>query len=168
VRIGTDAQPVVGVQELFAPAQFFDMSDDDKLAAPSFESMDAGFSVGAAGYAFDFSSRVTSPFHYTDIVVGADGAPELQDNPHEENPLRVMTLALVGPAGSAASRRTLRNRFAAPVSVLAPTVRAARWAGVSSGGTTAMTTWAEARGHILAAADPRVWTIVPATEMAGS
>ena len=38
-----------GVRELFAPAQFFDMSDDEKLAAPSFEAMDAGVTFGDGG-----------------------------------------------------------------------------------------------------------------------
>ena len=34
------------------------MSDDDKLAAPSFESMDAGVTIGDAGYAFSHADRV--------------------------------------------------------------------------------------------------------------
>ena len=57
------------------PGQFFDMSDDDRLAAPSYESMDAGVSFGDGGYTADFGAAVRSPFAYTDIVIGPDGKP---------------------------------------------------------------------------------------------
>jgi hypothetical protein len=45
------AQPVSGtaVADYFAPAQFRTMSDQDKLSAPSFESMTAGATLGSAG-----------------------------------------------------------------------------------------------------------------------
>jgi hypothetical protein len=33
------------VQELFAPANFFELSDDDKLSTPSFERMKSGFKI---------------------------------------------------------------------------------------------------------------------------
>ena len=35
-------------QAPFAPAQFFEMTDDEKLAAPSFETMEAGAVFGEA------------------------------------------------------------------------------------------------------------------------
>ena len=47
------------LRELFAPGQFFDMSDDDKLVAPSFESMDAGVTIGEAGYAIGHADRAS-------------------------------------------------------------------------------------------------------------
>lgn len=37
------------VRDIFAPAQFFDLTDDEKLSRPSFEEFDAGLSFGAAG-----------------------------------------------------------------------------------------------------------------------
>ena len=40
------AQGVAAVRAQFAPAQFFELSDDEKLAAPSFEEMDAGIVIG--------------------------------------------------------------------------------------------------------------------------
>ncbi len=45
--IGPNEQKRSSVRELFAPGQFFDMSDDDRLAAPSFESMVAGVTIGS-------------------------------------------------------------------------------------------------------------------------
>jgi hypothetical protein len=155
------------VQELFAPAQYFDMSDDDKLAAPSFEAMDAGVVLGADGYTFDFGARVASPFTYTDIAVGPGGVPVTHDDPHGESGERVLALTMLSAASGAATRRTLTWRFEAPVHPLAPTVTPRGWAAVASDGGAAVRTptWAEARGHVLAASDPSTWVIVPGSEM---
>jgi hypothetical protein len=49
VQLGEDT-PIsnpVPVQESFAPAQFFDMEDQEKLASPSFKSFDSGVRIGA-------------------------------------------------------------------------------------------------------------------------
>src|SRR4029079_15465603 len=51
--IGPVVATTASVQEMFAPGQFFDMSDDDKLAAPSYEAMDAGVEFGDGGYTAD-------------------------------------------------------------------------------------------------------------------
>jgi hypothetical protein len=40
------------VKDFFAPAQFLDLSEDEKLAAPSFEAMTAGIIVGAESFLF--------------------------------------------------------------------------------------------------------------------
>jgi hypothetical protein len=39
----------VGVTDYFAPAQFLTLSDDEKLARPSFEPMQAGVTIGSSG-----------------------------------------------------------------------------------------------------------------------
>jgi hypothetical protein len=168
--LGAVDQSKTAVKERFAPAQFFDMSDDDKLAAPSFEPMDAGVVFGEGGYRVGFAARETSPFHYTDILVGADGEPVTQPDPHAEDGSRVLVLTMVSPAGGAATRRTLTRRFEAPARTDAPTVHPGGWAAVAAAGPApaATTTWAEARGQVLAANDPSQWLIVPAHELAGS
>lgn len=43
------------VQDFFAPAQFIEMTDDEKLSRPSFESMDAGLTIGSNR--IDFTSN---------------------------------------------------------------------------------------------------------------
>lgn len=163
--IGSAGLQASGMQERFAPAQFFDMTDDDKLAAPSFESMDAGITFGADGYNTDFAARSTSAFQYTDILIGPDGATEPQPEPHQEDGGRVLVLTMLSAAGTSATRRSLTQRFAAPVRASAPTLNPTGWAAVSAQTTAATTTWAEARGHVLASADPSAWVIVPASEM---
>jgi hypothetical protein len=49
VRLGADALSPAPAQESFAPAQFFDMGDEEKLASPSFKRFDSGVRVGEAG-----------------------------------------------------------------------------------------------------------------------
>jgi hypothetical protein len=46
VRIGADQAPVGATREEFAPAQFFEMSDAEKLSRPSFSEFDAGVAIG--------------------------------------------------------------------------------------------------------------------------
>lgn len=46
VRLGGAEAPIGTVQEQFAPAQFFEMTDAEKLSRPSFASYDAGILIG--------------------------------------------------------------------------------------------------------------------------
>src|SRR4029077_9772771 len=52
VSLGAQSQTTQAVKEFFAPAQFFEMSDDEKLSRPSFEAMAAGVTIGSAEFAF--------------------------------------------------------------------------------------------------------------------
>src|SRR5439155_5610815 len=56
------------IKDLFAAAQFFDMSDDEKLARPSFESFDAGLRFGTGGMVHS-SAIATTTFEYETKVV---------------------------------------------------------------------------------------------------
>ena len=51
----------------FAPAQFFKLSDDEKLSRPGFEALEAGKRIGSSG--FDHPAGVETTFGYEDIVV---------------------------------------------------------------------------------------------------
>jgi hypothetical protein len=46
VSLGGQSAPFTKIRDKFAPAQFEQMKDQDKLSRPSFEDRDAGFSVG--------------------------------------------------------------------------------------------------------------------------
>jgi hypothetical protein len=52
VSLRGDGLPYTIVREQFAPAQFENLSDQDKLSRPSFEDADAGFSTGGDQIAF--------------------------------------------------------------------------------------------------------------------
>jgi hypothetical protein len=166
--IGPNAQATTSVREMFAPGQFFDMSDDDRLAAPSFESMEAGVSFGDGGYTADFGARVTSAFAYTDIVVGLDGKPVLQPDPHVQEGSSVLVMTQRSPAALARTRQTLAARFAAPAVFVAPAVTTTTWAAVAvATGEPVATgpTWAEARAQVT---DTARWALVPRFELAAS
>ena len=55
------------------PAQFFAMTDDEKLASPSFEEMDAGLVFGSDAVGFDELQIVAAPLEYESIVIDAAG-----------------------------------------------------------------------------------------------
>jgi hypothetical protein len=72
-----NTQPQGGnpVRDQFAPAQFFAMSDDEKLAGPSFEEMDAGLVFGSEAVSFDAAQIVAAPLMNEPIVVDDMNAP---------------------------------------------------------------------------------------------
>ena len=163
--IGRKSQGKNGVSELFAPAQYFDMTDEDKLAAPSFEAMDAGVTFGDAAYTA--GPGKTSPFEYTDIVIGADGNPVLQPDPYRQDGPTVLVMTFVSAAGASRIRRPVEKRFAAPVSAAAPSINPAGWVAAAIGGpqpTDAKLTWAEARG---AAVERLGVVVIPRSEVVG-
>src|SRR5581483_8495834 len=71
VSLRGDALPYTVVREQFAPAQFENLSDEDKLSRPSFEDGDAGFSTGGDQVAFGktFALDVT----FNDIYIDDKG-----------------------------------------------------------------------------------------------
>ncbi len=159
--LGDHGQDPESVKELFAPGQYFDLSDDERLAAPSFESMDAGVTFGDGGYTL--GTPQASPFDYTDITVDAQGNPVPEDDLHHQG--LVLDLLLLSAAHRAPARRTMDQRFAAPVSDAAPSVNPAGFAAVASEGpapTETNLTWIEAAAQ---AQDGRV--VVPSSELVG-
>ena len=58
----------------FAPAQFFEMSDEARLASPSFEPMQAGMRIGSPEFAFGFAQRVESALEYETRIVDRKAA----------------------------------------------------------------------------------------------
>jgi hypothetical protein len=59
------------VKDFFAPSQFLELSDEEKLAAPSFELMNAGLNAGVTGLTFSDNPQdiVESAIKYETIVV---------------------------------------------------------------------------------------------------
>ncbi|MFF5713808.1 DUF6603 domain-containing protein [Streptomyces sp. NPDC012756] len=105
--------PLTPTREYFAPAQFLDLTDDQKLSAPSFELLTAGASAeGVTGRARERAGVFASTVDYEEV---------LQDGPHRVEgdagtPVAFGTAGLrtaAGPAARAATRRTGRQRFTA-------------------------------------------------------
>lgn len=60
------------VQDDFAPAQFDDMSNPERLGAPSFEKMDCGIAFSVAGFSFVEAEALDIPASYEETVIYAD------------------------------------------------------------------------------------------------
>jgi hypothetical protein len=66
------------VKDFFAPAQFLELSDDERLAAPSFEPMVAGVSVGQQGVQFTADDRDVledETIVYETIIIDGEAPP---------------------------------------------------------------------------------------------
>ncbi len=98
------------VRDDFAPAQFFEMSDEAKLAAPSYESMDAGVRFGAPDYAFELASGLASPLDYETVIVDAQAAPDEVPPPYRLSDVLLDLHASVGAAGRSALRSVAASR----------------------------------------------------------
>jgi hypothetical protein len=165
VTIGDNEQVVTPVRDLFAPAQFFDLTDDEKLAAPSFEEMDAGLAFGDVEYSFANGRRENSKFEYTEILVDENGTPHRQEK-READGVWVIKMLSFGAAALAPTRRGPAERFAAVVRDDVPQLRPRGWAVAepgSAGTTSGATTWAEAKA--VADRSPGRRVLVPVTEI---
>ena len=158
------------VRASFAPSQFFAMSDDDKLAAPSFEVMDAGIAIGSGEVAFD--EIVPAPLTYQAIVVDTMPQPSTQTDRYHLPPTRLLFHARSGAAARAPARRVGLARFTTADAPAAATLNPERWTIRSFDEATAATvdpnvkTWSDYRASLArlnrAAAN---WQMVPTHEL---
>ncbi|MEO8153873.1 MAG: DUF6603 domain-containing protein [Rhizobacter sp.] len=97
----------------FASAQFFAMSDDEKLAAPALEEMGSGLAFGGSGAQFAAIDCVGAPLAYEQIVVDDLAAPPPpRDRPRVGLALeRLQAWSATGAAAKAPLRSTGRARF---------------------------------------------------------
>lgn len=163
-------------RDLFAPAQFFELSDEDKLASPSFEEMDSGivFTSNAVLTEESRALRANAPLVYHTFLLDENGlmssAPDYTPNEH-----RVRQQALFA-AVAKRSLRTMglgrfRNEDAVPaVKVVRPGWRIASVEDlqVLSPDAPAVGTWGEARAALKLmkgqAALVGKWQLVPEYE----
>lgn len=104
-------------KDFFAPAQFLALSDDEKLAAPSFERMTAGLSVGAESFLFatnDADILEDEAITYETIIVDREREEE-DGKPREKPPLFAISAEFLDRhiALGAAARSELRQVGAA-------------------------------------------------------
>jgi hypothetical protein len=164
------------VQDQFAPAQYFELSDDEKLAAPSFETMDAGLIFGDTAVSFDAGQLVAAPLQYEQIVIDDLAAPPPDPGPRRPSyTLRADQLFALSNSGAAA-RAPIRTaglaRFRAADAQAGAVLQAPDWRivpiadGLPAALDPTVKTWTE---H-LAALDmlnrrAATWQIVPAHEL---
>jgi hypothetical protein len=114
LRIGSGTVPSEPVQDDFAPAQFFDLSDEEKLARPSFERHDAGVKMDAVPAASGAS--IPKALDYETFYVDDPGGAVRPDPPTVRPWLLadLQSILAMGSAGRAATARTANRRYQAP------------------------------------------------------
>jgi hypothetical protein len=120
VSLGGQNQTLQPVREFFAPAEFLEMSDNEKLSRPSFEAMTAGVNMATNEFAFTTEPtdwlEVEAIEYETWIVDDADKPPRAS-RPETPNQRYVLTKELLGKqarfgaAGNSELRRTGRAKY---------------------------------------------------------
>jgi hypothetical protein len=126
-NLGGQDQPTAPVRDFFAPAQFIELTDDQKLSRPSFEVMDAGISFGSDALSFtsetkDWLEVKTIEFE-TWILDNETGEarrseaekPQPQQPPlfYQLNRTLLLQQARFGAAGSSELRRSGKAKYRA-------------------------------------------------------
>jgi hypothetical protein len=101
------------LQDSFAPAQYQEMSDDEKLARPAFESQDAGLQFGAEEVAYRYEVLPDTAIAYETLMIDPTRPPEEAPvtAPYVLPQTALDALVSLGAAGQAAIRRTGASRY---------------------------------------------------------
>lgn len=127
VNLGGQEQTGTAVKDFFAPAQFIELTDDQKLSRPSFEAMDAGISFGSEAIMFtsdtkDWLEVKTIEFEtwIMDSETGEARRSEAEKPQPQQPPLfyqlshtLLLQQARFGAAGSSALRQTGKAKYRA-------------------------------------------------------
>jgi hypothetical protein len=82
------------LDEQFARAQFFDLTDEEKLTSPPFESMPAGVQIGSTG--LNSGPGAVADAEYDTLIYDAATGASTPDAPYTPDSARLETLARVG------------------------------------------------------------------------
>ena len=157
------------------------MSDDEKLAAPSFEMMQSGCVFGSAATQFDElpTRLIAAPLDYQTIVIGEDApaaaAAKLATaaaTPYIMTPEQLKSFSRCGSVARAALRRVARARFRNAAAPAPAALNPKRWSIVPRASGAAATlapelrTWSEYHAVLKSLnRDAARWQLVPAHEM---
>jgi hypothetical protein len=116
-RIGGSMVPHESVQDDFAPAEFLDMSDDDKLAQPSFERLDAGMRLTSGPTMIKFGASVSKDITYETFFIDDTGGEPHTDAgtpPHKWSLTDLQAVLGTGSAALSTMMRAGNRRYTAP------------------------------------------------------
>jgi hypothetical protein len=176
-RIEGVAQDVNPVQDSFAPGQFFAMTDDEKLASPSFEDMDAGVVFGSDAVVIDDTASIFAPLEFETIIIDEEGrsTQEAEDR-YILIADRFFEQLRFGAVAQAPIRTIGLAKFRNPGGAAAVTMRATQFAiaSVDNGSVAPATkaaTFAETQAALTklnrGTAGAALWQLVPMHETAG-
>lgn len=117
---GATAFPATAVKDHFASAQFFDVSEQDRLQGPSFESYDAGMTVAVDS--FDTGPMVSESFDFEEVNLSSP-EPKRISGLHLGQLANGQWLYAFGGAARSELRQRLKPKVLATVEVAAPAYR---------------------------------------------
>jgi hypothetical protein len=138
------------INDRFARAQFFDMTDDQKLAAPAFENMPAGVEIGAQS--LSHGPSVSASADYETLIYDMPSGTTTSGATYSMTPSQVLTLTPTRHTPRVTSRRVV---VAGPRYVVASTddMTPQAVAGTDDGATSSYSAaWAAMRAEV--ARDP--------------
>jgi hypothetical protein len=109
VTVGGVAQTPAPVTDFFAPGQFFEMTDDESVTSPSFDTMDAGVMIGADAFVFNNAERINTVLEYETILVDKEAPPTQPQPPRPRFKLNRDQLFLQARSGAAARSAVQRT-----------------------------------------------------------
>lgn len=120
VTVGGNVETKDPIRDFFAPAQFFEMSDDEKLSRPSFEVMSAGVGVAANEIAFTGNTGdwlEVNAIEFETVMIGKDvvqpqpGGAEPPKKLYTLNAARLEKQSRYGAAANSEARRTGKAKY---------------------------------------------------------
>ena len=140
-RVGNQSTTHTAVQDDFAPAQFFDLSDSDKLSRPSFERHDAGAIM--SGNLVTTGTSFAKTIDYESFFINIPGVVTVDEGVPQPFPWGVLPIIMrTGSAALKAISQAGKLRYAAPGNPI--TVAEPVFTVASTGTLTAATTPAAA------------------------
>ena len=115
--IGEEKNPI---RDFFAPAQYFEMSDDEKLSRPSFEQMTAGVGIATKEIGITLETKdwlEVKAIEFETLMMGEEG--QVQPGGGAEPPKKLYTLSVdllakqsrFGAAAKSEARRTGNEKY---------------------------------------------------------
>jgi Family of unknown function (DUF6603) len=112
ITVAGVTQTPTPLTDFFAPGQFFEMTDDESIASPSFDTMEAGLMVGVDAFVFNDSERVNTVLEYETIIVDKQTpGPRPRKPGFKLNRDQLFLQARFGAAGRSAVLRTGPAKF---------------------------------------------------------
>jgi len=161
---GKPASQLDEVRDHFAPGDFLELNDEEKLARPAFERLKAGVSLDAPMLAA--GARARANIGYRELIVDdPEKPPTEQTDLHHLSPAALSALAHSGPAG----RAPVRERYPSSRPNIevgdAAYALASRETMLRAPGTTVYGTFSEAEAERRARKDAEVLQVVGAQEV---
>jgi Family of unknown function (DUF6603) len=133
VTLGGQPQTPKPLTDFFAPAQFFEMSDDQKISSPSYVRMEAGLMFSSDSFVFNEGDKQVSPLTYETFTIDKAAPAPLPKKQYDLPYARLFEQARFGAAAMSQARRTGKAQYQNREQAAAVTLVKQGWVIASTG-----------------------------------